>query len=95
MQHNLFDDDSRDFVVLINDEEQHSLWPVSADIPAGWRRIYGEASRAECLDYVESTWTDIRPKSQRQRLLEERSFDLEIGGGIRMEVDDRDDRELH
>src|ERR1700730_16191343 len=59
---NPFDDDNGSFVVLVNDEEQHSLWPVFADVPAGWRVIYGEADRAACLEYIEQNWTDIWPK---------------------------------
>lgn len=70
VQPNPFDDDAGTFVVLVNDEEQHSLWPVFADVPAGWQVVYGEASRSDCLDYVEQNWTDIRPKSLRQRLVE-------------------------
>ena len=67
---NPFDDDNGSFFVLINDEEQHSLWPAFADVPAGWRVVYGEADRAACLDYIEQNWTDIRPKSLRERLAE-------------------------
>ncbi len=52
MQPNPFDDDTSSFVVLVNDEEQHSLWPTFADIPAGWRVAYGEADRAACLDHI-------------------------------------------
>ena len=63
MSANPFDDDSGAFFVLVNDEEQHSLWPAFAEIPAGWRVVYGEASRAACLDYVEQNWADMRPKS--------------------------------
>jgi MbtH protein/glycopeptidolipid biosynthesis protein len=66
---NPFDDDSAEFFVLVNDEEQHSLWPVFADIPAGWRVAYGAAERTACLDYVEQNWPDIRPKSLRDRLV--------------------------
>ena len=65
---NPFDDDSAQFFVLVNDEEQHSLWPVFADVPAGWRIVYGEAERSACLEYVEQNWPDIRPKSLRERL---------------------------
>src|SRR5882757_5232566 len=70
MSVNPFDDDNGSFFVLINDEEQHSLWPTFADVPAGWRVVYGEADRAACLDYIEQNWTDIRPKSLRDRLAE-------------------------
>jgi MbtH protein len=68
MSTNPFDDDNGAFLVLVNDEGQHSLWPAFAGIPAGWRAVHGEASRAECLDYVEQNWTDMRPKSLREAM---------------------------
>ncbi|WP_176470390.1 MbtH family protein [Mycobacterium avium] len=45
MSTNPFDDDNGSFFVLVNDEEQHSLWPAFADIPAGWQMVYGEVKR--------------------------------------------------
>lgn len=71
MSTNPFDDDNGAFFVLVNDEDQHSLWPVFADIPGGWRVVHGEASRAACLDYVEKNWTDLRPKSLRDAMAED------------------------
>lgn len=71
MSTNPFDDDNGAFFVLVNDEDQHSLWPVFADIPAGWRVVHGEASRTACLDYVEKNWTDLRPKSLRDAMAED------------------------
>lgn len=68
MSANPFDDEEGSFVVLVNDEEQHSLWPTFADVPAGWRVVHGEADRASCLNYIEQNWPDIRPKSLRERL---------------------------
>jgi MbtH protein len=65
MSTNPFDDETGTFLVLVNDEDQHSLWPTSAEIPAGWRQVYGVAGRAECLQFVEQHWTDMRPKSLR------------------------------
>jgi uncharacterized protein YbdZ (MbtH family) len=65
---NPFDDENGTFFVLVNDEEQHSLWPTFADIPNGWSVVYGEASRQACLDFIEENWTDIRPRSLRERL---------------------------
>jgi MbtH protein/glycopeptidolipid biosynthesis protein len=67
---NPFDDENGSFYVLVNDEEQHSLWPSFAEVPAGWRVVHGEADRASCMDYVENHWTDIRPKTLRDRLAE-------------------------
>lgn len=60
---NPFEDDDRDYLVLVNDENQHSLWPADIDVPAGWSVAHGPASRADCLAHVEATWTDLRPAS--------------------------------
>lgn len=60
---NPFDDDSGQFLVLRNDENQHSLWPAFAPVPAGWQAVFGAAARQACLDYVTANWTDIRPAS--------------------------------
>ena len=57
-----FDGDAR-FLVLRNAEGQYSLWPVLVGLPAGWEVAFGEGSRQECLEYVERTWTDMRPRS--------------------------------
>lgn len=63
---NPFDDPDGTFLVLVNDEEQHSLWPATLDVPAGWRTVHGPDGRQSCLDYVEANWTDIRPLSARR-----------------------------
>lgn len=68
MSINPFDDEDGRFYVLVNDELQHSLWPSFAEVPAGWRIVFGEADRSECLSYVESNWTDIRPKSLQESM---------------------------
>jgi MbtH protein len=68
MSTNPFDDDNGTFVVLINDEEQYSLWPTFADVPEGWQRVFGAAGRADCLAYVEQHWTDMRPRSLREAM---------------------------
>ena len=60
---NPFDDPEGRYLVLVNDEGQHSLWPSFAEVPAGWRTVHGEADRQSCLDYVGRHWTDLRPKS--------------------------------
>jgi len=69
---NPFDDEDGRFFVLVNDEGQHSLWPVFADVPAGWTVAFGEESRANCLAYVEENWTDMRPKSLIAAMEEDR-----------------------
>jgi MbtH protein len=60
---NPFEDNDGVYLVLVNDEGQHSLWPSAADVPAGWTVVHGEDSRQACLDYTERNWTDMRPKS--------------------------------
>lgn len=60
---NPFDNESGTFLVLVNDENQHSLWPAFAEVPAGWMSVFGEESRKACMDYIEENWTDMRPKS--------------------------------
>jgi len=60
---NPFEDNDGTFLVLRNSEDQHSLWPSFAPVPAGWDIAHSEGSRQECLDYVEANWTDIRPRS--------------------------------
>jgi MbtH protein len=60
---NPFDNSEGRFVVLINNEGQHSLWPTFTDVPAGWNVVYGEDTRDACLEYIEANWTDLRPKS--------------------------------
>jgi MbtH protein len=62
---NPFDDPDGTFCVLVNDEEQHSLWPSRLSPPAGWRVTHGDDTRQACLDYVEANWTDLRPLSAR------------------------------
>ncbi|WP_372666086.1 MbtH family protein [Amycolatopsis kentuckyensis] len=60
---NPFEDENGTFLVLVNAENQHSLWPSTVDVPAGWTKVHGEDTRAACLEYVEQHWTDLRPAS--------------------------------
>lgn len=60
---NPFEDQEATYLVLVNPEKQYSLWPAFVDVPGGWEITFGEASRQDCLDYVERTWTDMRPQS--------------------------------
>jgi MbtH protein len=62
---NPFDRTDLQHRVLVNDEEQHSLWPEPIDVPAGWRVVFGPAAHQDCVDYVTREWTDIRPASLR------------------------------
>jgi MbtH protein len=59
---NPFEDADARYFVLVNDEGQHSLWPIFADVPDGWEVIFEDGHR-ECLDFIEKSWTDMRPRS--------------------------------
>ena len=60
---NPFDDQGGAFVVLINDQGQHSLWPAAAEIPAGWSIACEQNGRQACLEYIGRIWTDMRPRT--------------------------------
>lgn len=60
---NPFDDTDGTFLVLINDERQHSLWPSFVAVPSGWDIVHGPESRESCMAYVRENWTDMRPAS--------------------------------
>jgi uncharacterized protein YbdZ (MbtH family) len=65
---NPFEDENAEYLVLVNDEEQYSLWPAFLDIPAGWTARGPQGKRHECLDWIEQSWTDMRPKSLREAM---------------------------
>jgi MbtH protein len=60
---NPFEDPDATYLVLVNDEGQHSLWPATIDVPSGWTIAHDRAGREECLQYINENWTDMRPKS--------------------------------
>ncbi|MCQ8827726.1 MbtH family protein [Streptomyces malaysiensis] len=60
---NPFENPDGRYLVLVNEEGQHSLWPAFAEVPAGWTVAHGEDDRQASLDYVNEHWTDMRPKS--------------------------------
>lgn len=62
------DEDARAYTVLVNEEEQYSLWLADLRIPAGWRAVGKSGTKQECLDYVNKVWTDMRPLSLRRAM---------------------------
>ncbi|EKS69664.1 MULTISPECIES: MbtH family NRPS accessory protein [Caballeronia] len=56
------------YTVVINDEEQYSIWPTFRDVPAGWREAGKRGAKADCLAYIEQVWTDMRPASLRRHM---------------------------
>ena len=59
------EEDTRPYVVLVNHEEQYSLWLDGKDIPNGWKQVYGPGDKEECLEHVRKVWTDMTPLSLR------------------------------
>ncbi len=63
-------DDTRLYKVVINHEEQYSIWFADREVPAGWKEVGKSGTKQECLDYIEEVWTDMRPLSLRKRMEE-------------------------
>lgn len=53
------------YLVVVNAEEQYSIWPAARPVPAGWQPVGDAGAKAECLDRVAALWTDMRPLSLR------------------------------
>ena len=60
---NPFDAETDEFLVLVNDEGQYSLWPAFREPPSGWWRAGVSGARQTCLDWIEANWTEMRPRS--------------------------------
>lgn len=63
-----FDDDATIFNVVVNHEEQYSIWPDYKEIPNGWRAVGKTGNKKECLAYIDEVWTDMRPLSLRKHM---------------------------
>jgi MbtH protein len=60
--------DEQRYQVVINDEEQYSIWPADQEPPAGWRPDGTVGTEAECVEHVDRVWTDMRPASLRREM---------------------------
>jgi MbtH protein len=60
--------DDRIYVVVMNDEEQHSVWLADRELPLGWKAVGFTGTREACLEHVTEIWTDMRPLSLRRKL---------------------------
>jgi MbtH protein len=61
-------EDTTIYQVVVNHEEQYSIWPASRELPLGWRSVAVEGLKPKCLAYIEETWTDMRPLSLRRAM---------------------------
>ena len=63
-----WDDEDAIFKVVVNLEEQYSIWPDYKELPKGWRAAGKSGKKRECLDYIDQVWTDMRPLSLRRHM---------------------------
>lgn len=61
-------EDTRTYKVVLNHEEQYSIWFAERENPTGWRDAGKSGTKAECLAYIEEVWTDMRPLSLRRKM---------------------------
>lgn len=62
------DEDKTRYKVVMNHEEQYSIWPVERENPPGWQDVNKSGLKSECLAYIQEVWTDMRPLSLRKRM---------------------------
>jgi MbtH protein len=61
-------EDAQPYHVVVNDEEQYSIWPADREVPLGWRQAGFTGTKRECLAHIEEVWTDMRPLSLRKKM---------------------------
>ncbi len=63
-------EDNTIYQVVVNHEEQYSIWPADRELPLGWNAAGKTGNKQECLDYIREVWTDMRPLSLRKQMEE-------------------------
>lgn len=61
-------DNGKIYNVVINEEEQYSIWPITKDLPNGWHKVGVQGLKDDCLSHIKEVWTDMRPLSLRSRM---------------------------
>ena len=61
-------EDTTVYTVVVNHEEQYSIWPADRELPLGWTAVGKTGLKTECLDYIKEVWTDMRPLSLRKQM---------------------------
>lgn len=61
-------EDKTVYEVVVNHEEQYSIWPADRPLPLGWSAAGKRGTKSECLDYIREVWTDMRPRSLREAM---------------------------
>ncbi|MEM9290884.1 MAG: MbtH family NRPS accessory protein [Acidobacteriota bacterium] len=75
------EDDKTIYNVVINHEEQYSIWPADRELPLGWNNEGKSGNKKECLDHIEEVWTDMRPLSLRKKMEEDEAKRAAEAGG--------------
>jgi MbtH protein len=65
------EEDDRDYVVVLNHEEQYSIWFADRELPNGWQAVGKKGKKPDCLAYIGQVWTDMRPLSLRKWMAEQ------------------------
>ena len=73
-------EDTTTYKVVVNHEEQYSIWPADRENPLGWRDSGKSGPKPECLAYIKEVWTDMRPLSLREKMAEQATFTGENSG---------------
>jgi MbtH protein len=63
-------EDTAVYQVVVNHEEQYSIWPAERELPLGWKQAGKSGNKADCLAYIKEVWTDMRPLSLRKKMEE-------------------------
>jgi len=63
-------EDTSAYRVVVNHEDQYSIWPEGHEIPLGWKAVGKIGTKSECLEYIKEVWTDMRPLSLRKKMEE-------------------------
>lgn len=63
-------EDTSVYKVVVNHEEQYSIWPAERELPMGWKEAGKQGPKSECLEYIKEVWTDMRPLSLRKKMEE-------------------------
>jgi MbtH protein len=66
-------EDTTIYTVVVNHEEQYSIWPADRELPLGWQSAGKSGPKAECLEHIKEVWTDMRPLSLRRRMEQDAS----------------------
>lgn len=61
-------EDTTIYKVVVNDEEQYSIWSAEKENPLGWKDVGKTGLKSECLEYIKEVWTDMRPLSLRKKM---------------------------